>query len=68
MFLQTLTIKSLQKKQGKRTKYAKSSFVCIKRRLTDVTSNGMVNTIKNEKHQAVNTDKVTIICCLGIFP
>lgn len=36
--------------------------------LTDVTSKGMVNTIKKEKHQAHNTDNVTIICCLGILP
>lgn len=32
--------------------------------LTAVTSNGMMKTIKNEKHHAVSTDKVTIGCCL----
>lgn len=31
--------------------------------LTEVTSSGMVKTIRNEKLQAVSTDSVTSGCC-----
>lgn len=36
--------------------------------LTSVTSRGIVNTIKNEKLHAANTDKVTIGCCRWRLP
>lgn len=36
--------------------------------LTDVTSSGIVKTIRKEKLHAVNTDKVTRGCCLWTFP
>lgn len=48
--------------------YKLFAILTIKSLLTDVTSSGMENTIKNENVQAVSTDIVTNGCCLGIFP
>lgn len=43
-------------------------YVMIVYSLTDVTSSGIVNTIRKEKLHAVSTDNVTRGCCLWTFP
>ena len=36
--------------------------------LTDVTSKGKINIIRNEKYHATNTDRVTMMWCLNQSP
>lgn len=63
VLLDALTVDSLRKKD----QHVQKPMIkpC---QLTEVTSNGMVNTIRNEILHAANTDSVTIGCCRCKLP
>ena len=63
VFLNALSINRLQATKDDFSKLSIRLQNVYATLLTDVTSNGIVNTMRNENVQAVNTDNVTNGCC-----